>query len=245
MPFRSVVIGNNKRKLYKPFFMIVTITTEVKQMELKQKQKEILRVLMLGDKRLIELKNALNYKEITLIRQLKGLEEQKYISHVHLNRTYKITSKGVQLLNELDTETKNDLLALQIFLQIQNSIEKWRMVEMLKNPAVPDVEKSTYIDNILKTIGASVIYTSIKSIEMNDPELLNSLTSLPKWITAKLKNTGLPIEQVRKIFDNKTEDARFDAFDVGYQMSREITLDAYKKLIEAYKMFTIPSTNAG
>ncbi len=88
--------------------------------EYTQKQRDVLRCLLSGGQGFSELKKNLGYNDMTLTRQLKSLETIKYISHDHATKTYKITSKGLTLLNQVDVETVGMLFTSSAFVEIDN-----------------------------------------------------------------------------------------------------------------------------
>lgn len=92
-------------------------------MEYTKKHRDVLRCLLSGNKRFSDLKKALQYNDMTLTRQLKSLETIKYISHNHVNKTYKITSKGLTFLNQIDIETIGMLFANVAFIQVDKFLD--------------------------------------------------------------------------------------------------------------------------
>ncbi len=88
------------------------------------KQKEILHCLLLGERRFADFKE-LGYNDVTLTRHLKALESDNYISHNHLKKVYKITSKGVSFLNQLDNESRGKVFAAEVFSAINHNLRFW------------------------------------------------------------------------------------------------------------------------
>lgn len=89
-----------------------------------EKQKSILHYLLLGEKRFADLKE-LGYNDVTLTRHLKTLESDNYISHNHLKKVYKITSKGISFLNELDDESRGKVFAADVYFTINHNLRFW------------------------------------------------------------------------------------------------------------------------
>lgn len=94
-------------------------------MEYTKKQRDVLRCLLAGNKGFTELRKALNFNDMTLTRQLKFLENNKYISYNHVNRSYIITSNGLILLNEFDIETKGKIFAISVFEDIDTLFKSY------------------------------------------------------------------------------------------------------------------------
>lgn len=110
-----------------------------------EKQKEILHCLLLDERRFADLKE-LGYNDVTLTRHLKALESDNYISHNHLKKTYKITSKGISLLNELDNESRGKVFAAEVFSAINYNLRFWYVFDA----RIPDDVFIDLIKQLLK-----------------------------------------------------------------------------------------------
>ncbi|MDO8726939.1 MAG: hypothetical protein Q7J35_12790, partial [Candidatus Methanoperedens sp.] len=156
-------------------------------------------------------------------------------------RIYKITPQGSSLLNELDTETRDNLFIMNLFMSIESDINLWDLYEQsrqLDQEATQEVNekgRSSYIDTILKNIGSVVMYSAMKNMESKDFENQPKLNLLPQVIASRLKTIGFKPDYIRNVFKNRSDQGRFDNLDAYYQMSREITPENYKELMIFYQ----------
>ncbi len=109
------------------------------------KQKEILHSLLLGERRFSDLKE-LGYNDVTLTRHLKALESDNYISHNHLKKMYKITSKGISFLNQLDNESRGKVFAADVFSAINHNLRFWYVFDA----RIPDDAFIDMVKQLLK-----------------------------------------------------------------------------------------------
>ena len=93
-----------------------------------EKQQNILHFLLSGERRFSDFKE-LGYNEVTLTRNLKTLESKNCISHNHLKKVYKITSKGISFLNELDDESKGKIFTASVYSTIDRDVSLWQFFD--------------------------------------------------------------------------------------------------------------------
>jgi hypothetical protein len=89
-----------------------------------EKQQNILHFLLSGERRFSDFKE-LGYNDVTLTRNLKTLEKNNYISHNHLKKVYKITSRGISFLNELDDESRGKIFTADVYSTINHQVRFW------------------------------------------------------------------------------------------------------------------------
>ncbi len=240
-----------------------------------EKQKEILHCLLLGERRFADLKE-LGYNDVTLTRHLKALESDNYISHNHLKKMYKITSKGISLLNKLDNESRGKVFAAGVYYNINHNLRFWyifdtripddafielakqllminkysvkpdadmkildemcevfaRKYDDLKLDKIPDSEivlRDWFYEILSSLISEAVLYVSIKSIEEKNDEVLGLLNSLPRLIASRMMLHGIPIKQIKNHL--KT----WFVLDAFYEISKEISPETYKHLVDHYE----------
>lgn len=82
-------------------------------------RKAILRKLLTGEVPFEKLSTQVEFKHATLSKHLTNMEKEGLIKHILLEddrrkRSYKITSKGLTLLNKLDDETKSKVFSASL-----------------------------------------------------------------------------------------------------------------------------------
>jgi Fe2+ or Zn2+ uptake regulation protein len=169
----------------------------------------------------------------TLFRNLTIMEKAGLVKRIvekenRHKRICKITSKGLRLLNELDSETKGHIFKAHVFSDIEYVLSSYADVNNL------DDEKFSKLSKIITDL---MFFVTLKSLEdTQNIDVLKLLDCLPGLLATRLKRYGYSTEQLKNHID-------FQKLEDYYQESQIITSERYQKVVELFADFHDPEMN--